>query len=424
MSALVFLPRVEAEIVLRGALDEPGYRPHPLSARGRAELEEDWFDELDEDSEGDDVPPPEPDEASRVGPLPIQVHAHHWHRYDFQQTYLLAARQDGDLEIIGVANVQGGPRMPHQGVRRIDVGPWRRLNRPVMLADVTEDLPSRAAADLTRIAGDGHSRPLPLALARAFAAVVGRYAPEIDDLFASLPSRDLRPRVNREEPIRVDAFATALRFFTRSWRQLTPVPDPHPSQFALSVEEATRGEENDYITDDTAIFLDWDRAARSVNGWWEFQHQDRRLWIKNINVSNAEQSTGADLVYVHREPETVVLVQYKLVRRLAKTSEVVFRPDGRLGAQVDRMLAWVQPGRSRNQRRRCQIGTRLWFRKVHSPASSLDGHRLRVGGPISAGGRGSPDASTSSVRAGEGSSLLCVEAEVHRSRDLRSVGPR
>jgi hypothetical protein len=49
-------------------------------------------------------------------------------------------------------------------------------------------------------------------------------------------------------------------------------------------------------------------------------------------------TTGADLVYVRRDPDAFALVQYKLLQQL-KDGRLVFRPDGRLDNQVTRMLS-------------------------------------------------------------------------------------
>jgi hypothetical protein len=39
--------------------------------------------------------------------------------------------------------------------------------------------------------------------------------------------------------------------------------------------------------------------------------RERDLRAKNINFKGEETATGADLVYVRSDPESVVLVQYK-----------------------------------------------------------------------------------------------------------------
>jgi hypothetical protein len=158
--------------------------------------------------------------------------------------------------------------------------------------------------------------------------------------------------------------------FSRSWRNLTPVISPEPSTFAISIELATRGSEDDYITDDTTGFLDWDRSLQSRQGWWEFRKGDRRLHLKNINVSTAESRTGADLVYVSRDPDTVVLVQYKLLERLAD-GEPIFRHEGRLAGQIARMLSFSpdQPDRSMDEAE-ARLGVDFAFVKFILPAAA------------------------------------------------------
>jgi len=166
-----------------------------------------------------------------------------------------------------------------------------------------------------------------------------------------------RPRGSRELQRR-DAVATALRIFRQRWRSAEPVPVAHPTDFAEDIDQTVRGVENDYIQDDAAVFPGWERSARTRSGWWEFQSRDRRLLIKNINVHPAETRTGADLIYVRRAPDSVVLVQYKLLQKLNKTGDLIFRPDGRLDRQVDRMLA---------------------FRGMQEDSVDIDPHEYRIG---------------------------------------------
>jgi hypothetical protein len=68
----------------------------------------------------------------------------------------------------------------------------------------------------------------------------------------------------------------------------------------------------------------------ATHGWFEFRSGDRQLLVKNINFSTAETMTGADLVYVSRDPDCVVLVQYKLLKEAGTPPVLVFKDKKRL----------------------------------------------------------------------------------------------
>lgn len=121
---------------------------------------------------------------------------------------------------------------------------------------------------------------------------------------------------------------------------MEPVPDPNPTPFGIEIELAIAGNEDDYITDDASTFLDWDRSANTNQGWWEFRDGERRLHVKNINVSTAENRSGADLVYVMRDPDAVVLIQYKLMTKLTSTSgmDLPPRPEARPASGTNAQL--------------------------------------------------------------------------------------
>jgi hypothetical protein len=335
VTAVVFLSQTEADLVSQGRLEEPGFRPHPRSR--------DYYHEnLDEDDDLDDLWSEElSPQAEVTEPLEQIARAHHWPRYSYERALLvLLGRGEDGGAFLGVAVAAGGPRTRRRGTRRLFLGPWRLFPRSVSLDAVLGDLTAASARTFNRVLREGHSRPLPPGLSAALNEILRQRVAGYDELLRSLPRRPLPSLHGIDRPANLDANLTALRLFSRHWRRLEPVEASPPSDFAISIELATRGSENDYIADDAAEFLGWDRSLMSRQGWWEFRSGNMRLHLKNINVSNAENRTGADLVYVRREPDTVVLVQYKLLEILERGGDPIFRPDGRLPDQIARMLAF------------------------------------------------------------------------------------
>jgi hypothetical protein len=349
LTTIVVLSAEESEIATSGFISEPRYRPFPASSRAR-ELEEERQRELPEWSRESEEPVIREDEEINNSPavqtdqrLPRLGAAQHW-RQTAREPAFLAARRNDSFQIIAVGTVEGGSRANIQGVRRLEIH-VRYVLRQIIYLDVVRaglDVNQKSIFD-GRLAGE--LRPLPPKLGSQVLAILAERAPYLPSVFrlireqvtnetiASLQSRRPRPALLRDE-----AAASALHFFTAGWHLLEPVPTPAPSGFAHELEQLSGAIENDFITDDAAVFPDWERAAYSQGGWWEFRNKGRRLLVKNINVSPQETRTGADLVYVRRAPDTFVLVQYKLLEKLSD-GRLVFRPDGRLDGQIARMLA-------------------------------------------------------------------------------------
>jgi hypothetical protein len=354
----LLLSAEETEIVLGGGIEEPGYRPFPGSRREREE--EDYFDEGDEEQPGD-AP------VVRHAFLERIVAAKHWRRSS-SNVLLLVVRGltvegrepesgSNSFAVVGLARVHGGPRASAPGTRRMTIGPWVTV-APFHALDLLSGMQGAQHRITLEMIG-GPVRELPKATGQKVVERLKEVLPDYIRLRSSLliDADTRRPRSSRELQRR-DAVATALRIFRQRWRSAEPVPAAEPTSFAEDIDQAVRGVENDYIQDDAAVFPGWERSARSRSGWWEFRSRDRRLLIKNINVSPAETRTGADLIYVRRAPDSVVLVQYKVLQKLKKTGELIFRPDGRLDSQVDRMLA---------------------FRAMQDDLVDVDPHEYRIG---------------------------------------------
>jgi hypothetical protein len=293
MTAIVFLSPTEARLVRQGRLDEPSFRPHPGSTGWFFGDPDDFESDTDQEiEEGDGVI------SESVTALRQPSMAHHWKRHSYDRALLLAQSfTSSDASIIGVSVVMGGPRSGRRnGVRSLLISPGVLLDELVNFSEVVENIPARAAADMRRILGDGNSRPLPDALSGAVNDFLRTRIANYDQLLTSLPNRPVPIMHRLENPAVVDANLTALRLFSRNWRSLEPVPAEPPSDFSVNIELATKGNEDDYITDDSTYFLDWDRSRMSRLGWWEFRKGDKRLHLKNINVSQAENTQGSGKV--------------------------------------------------------------------------------------------------------------------------------
>jgi len=328
--AIVPLSVEEAEIALYGALPEPSYRPFPGSLRER-ELED--VDDGEEAVERETGNPT----FSRIGK------AETWKRSTRVHALLGIGREDG-FWVIALGSVEGSSRTQYRGGRNLDIRVRHLLSEQFRLEDVIEKLASGHQQQLRKTL-DGQLRLLSSKLGVAVTAALREQVPEVgealDQIQEELNAEAIalaRERMSRPAVLLEEAGSSALHLFTAGWHRLTPEPGPTPSDFALGLEESAGIIESDVIADDAVVFPGWDRSVYSQRGWWEFRSGGRRLLVKNINASPQESRTGADLVYVRRDPEVFVLVQYKLLDQLADGQEI-FRPDGRLNNQVTRLLS-------------------------------------------------------------------------------------
>lgn len=349
MVAVVILQPEEAEIAVFGSLPEPRYRPFPGSVRAQ-ELE----DRGEQDVEPDDVSTFEDSTAAgmsrqpfREVPAPRSLHkigsAQIWRESSIQPALLVTGRP-GPLRVVAVGTVEGrGRNRDFQGARHLDVRVRFTAAVPVELALLLQDLNQRDQTKLDEIL-EGELRPMSPKLGESLILAIAARNSDLQNAINSSLTlahaerrAELQRRTHRPTQLPQEAMASALRFFSPAWHHLTPEPEPDPSATALMLENLAGVTENDYITDDASVFPGWDRSSFCHRGWWEFHNRDRRLLVKNINVSPAENRTGADLVYLRRSPDTFVLVQYKLLETLAD-DRLIYRPDSRLGDQVQRML--------------------------------------------------------------------------------------
>ena len=273
--------------------------------------------------------------------FPVSAPSSDWRRRSRYRAVLVARdlRHRGETHVVGVASVTTRARYDTEQTALLDVGPWLLFEKPLRLSSLRSR--TRLGSHVDRVVKAEESRAFPPATGEQVTKGLLELVPDFADLWEQLPepgspTRRLVP--SAELPL-IDAGQTALRLFTRKWHEIEPTREDVPgSVVAARVELLARASENDFITDDATRFLDWELQSPSNGGWFEFQEGERQLLVKNINVSTAETKTGADLVYVSANPAAVVLVQYKLLERLKSTEELIYRPDGRLSRQVEKML--------------------------------------------------------------------------------------
>lgn len=346
MVALVALTVEEAEIVVRGSLPEPSYRPYSvLPYLSFDELQSVGHSSPEQQEILDDTPTeyqfrePELPPFSVIREFSRVARAEHWRRSAVEEALL--ANQDGDdLSIIALGTVEGGVRRRDEGARNVTIRVRYVLAEPFAFRELRDLLSPRERRLLLGMLRGG-LRPLSPKLGSSVLNVLHQGFPEVGVAMDGMKQQLSSEVSSKRESVTTipiqEAASSALHIFSQAWHRLRPESDPRPTDFALKLEARARILENDVITDDASIFPGWERTTNSRHGWWEFHSRGRRLLVKNINVSPYETKTGADLVYVRRHPDSVVLVQYKLMEEL-HDGQIVFRPDTRLDDQLRRML--------------------------------------------------------------------------------------
>ncbi|GHT79680.1 hypothetical protein FACS1894104_4770 [Actinomycetota bacterium] len=270
-----------------------------------------------------------------------------WGSESYSATLILGVLNN-EYTIIAIGAVASGTKpasLNGRGVRNVSIDIYYLLEHSIPLKYLTAEFSTRDKNKLDKIL-HGFIRTLPPALLEVTTeAIRKKYPPLLSslDIVNSTVSKRLRQRLAKiGHPVLLEqASSSALRFFSPNWNKLNPESKTNLSDFAVNIESrlvtSVSAIESDVISDDSNRFLDWERSDTSLKGWWEFHDEERRLLIKNINASPEEIKTGADLVYIRRNPDAVILVQYKLLEKL-QNGTLLFRPEDRLSKQISKML--------------------------------------------------------------------------------------
>lgn len=340
---LLFLTPHEGRVVVSGWDADPTWRPFPSRA---------VEDALDAAADADEFEwsfqAAVADRTRRQPPfLELNANSKYWKVSTRIRVLLLSRAADREWEIVGVGNCATEKRRGWMGTSRIRLSDWRLFAKVIRYSDLVKELSPTTRNKVEELFNDEDSRSMPKVTSGEVWAAVRKLAPDSGQLLQTLPPFPPLRRLAESELTVTDAAISTLRFFTSDWRKLEPVPNPPPPpELALRLESLAVREEDEVITDDTGAFLDWESDGRSSAGWYQFRSpdDDRELWVKNINFKSAETKTGADLVYVRTNPESVVLVQYKLLTSDKNSNEYFFRDSGgRLLKQVKKMLTFSTP---------------------------------------------------------------------------------
>jgi hypothetical protein len=346
---LLILSAHEGRVVRFGRSTDPTWRPMPGSPEDLAD-EADWEDEI-EDRAGGRLDRLLSKRARRAGgpPMLLNVNSTYW-RSRTRAHVLLIASDSGVMSAVGVGNCATQARRGWAGSAVVKLTDWIPFPEPVPLATIVDAAPPTMKHVVQRMFNEEESRVIPAKSWQTIVDALRQSVPGVDQIIADLPPFPQRRQVPLDRLTRRDASQTALRLFDSGWRNLEPVPTPPPptplamqlESFASVLRPTRLPRENDAITADTAGFLDWGASGHAFNGWFLFRSGERQLLVKNINFQPEEPKTGADLVYVRSEPNSVVLVQYKMLRNDKGSYEYYFRDDGRLADQVDVMLKFSE----------------------------------------------------------------------------------
>jgi hypothetical protein len=288
-----------------------------------------------------------------------------------------------DDVLLGVARLEVHKRGAYGHSRLLEAYDWRRVE-PVPFSRVLDRLePQQARHVVTLLA---RSVDAPVRLPDVLAAhvhhvlrLVARDAHDLIEVKSVRPERTWGDNLARAEL--ADRIATSLRLAGVRYRDIVPdepTGPPPPEVAALSsilghsvsgsvpsasdhrhlggaaeptVTRLGRMRERNMAQTDAALFPGWDRS-RVIDGWFEFRAGERRVLIKNVDQEPAESHTGGDLIYLRRNPDLAVVVQYKRLTRRQEHAPWLFYDDHRLMGQLANLIALdtepPQDGTNRN----------------------------------------------------------------------------
>src|SRR5262249_54850768 len=146
---------------------------------------------------------------------------------------------------------------------------------------------------------------------------------------------------------RLDRIATCIKMFGLSFARGGPIPDP-PGEGGLPDvgREANSLWGTRMIRAGSRNLLPgWDRAGQG-DGGVRFTKGDRRLYLLEAHADVEETQLGGDLVYVRKDPDALVVVQYKRAVIGPTMNDAYCRMDERFGRQLSKLRKLTTPNRS------------------------------------------------------------------------------
>ncbi|WP_147106379.1 hypothetical protein [Nesterenkonia populi] len=284
----------------------------------------------------------------------------------------------GRIAVIVTQDDRRNPAISHLGV--VKAGPartnldstWvlsaaRAIGVPIKLTDLSTDLGS-ASDVIRRAASRRRGGPLPgAASTKLREAIRSRIEP------GEWPSTGGTPEwmlARVEDEIRRDhtnAVGTALMFSDMALSSMRKAPLPGESPL---VELQLQPTEASLIDNDLRSFPNM--GGKPVReDLYSFTDGEQRLDVMNVNATTVESATGVDLVYLSRNYDCFVLVQYKRMETNGGTRIAAI--DARLPDQLKRMVRFDSFGRkfaSTTDPAAFRLGAGSTFTKFAYPVAS------------------------------------------------------
>jgi hypothetical protein len=297
-----------------------------------------------------------------------------------QVTLLISDLDNTDPALIEIGLVRRGRQKPATGWHRLQYT-RRRVIEPLPLDELWEAVPARFR--LTVESRSSHGGVLTEKSAAAVVDAVARLRPGDGDELRRLvaQSRPIRPRLQGGSLQAAVQEADAVRLaldIARIPRSELRDTRPNGELSFLEQVEALRAPEDTTIAYDSMRFLDFERID-SPSGAVVFTSGTERLTVINVNRQPLESTTGADLIYINEPMGSFVLVQYKTMRREGDPSRLVYRPDGQLAKELDRMRK-IKQGADDGTPASYRLNPAIGFIKLCKPVTRLDQTRELVSG--------------------------------------------
>lgn len=97
--------------------------------------------------------------------------------------------------------------------------------------------------------------------------------------------------------------------------------------------------EDPMVNHDSQVFGDWTKVGQHAQGAVEFEKENQKITLMNVNRQPLEKTLGVDLLIYHHTFQSYILIQYK---RMKKEKDVyVYRPtDSSYKSEIKRMNAF------------------------------------------------------------------------------------
>jgi hypothetical protein len=219
-----------------------------------------------------------------------------------------------------------------------------KINNFVQLKEITENLPDNIKKHFKRQT-EGHISVLSNKVEIELKKFLKKTRPDIYAELKRLKSivENKRPKYSKKAKSIIahekDAINLVFKMFDFKETDIPTWQSDDKTAPFLKGYDTVLVREDPMVNQDSQVFGDWTKIGQHAQGAVEFEKENQRITIMNVNRQPLEKTLGVDLLVYHHTYQSYILIQYK---RMIKEKDVyVYRPiDSSYKSEIKRMKAF------------------------------------------------------------------------------------